>query len=1008
MKSLILVFPRIFNRLRVLLVSLVLATMAISPLASADCVSPPSDLVSWWQGERNALDFFGGNHGHFVNDASTAGGINGDALSFDGSGDLVIISNAPNLQLQSLTIEGWVKRSSPTVASSGSGNVGVIFGYGNGGYIFYMDGSGSLYFGKLGEFAVVSSVITVSDTNYHHVAVTRTGETAVFYVDGVASVAPPYNPLFEFNTDAAIGARSDNFDNSFFGRIDELCIYSRALSEFEIQSIFLAGGEGKCQPAIAPQIISHPADVAVETGGSTTLMVQAMGATPLSYQWLLDGNNLHGATNTSLSLYGISPASVGGYSVLVTNTYGSTMSTTGVLSLLPTPPCTAWPTGMVSWWRGESNAFDHFGINNGYPTGNVAYAPGRVGAGFSMDGLGDMILVANQPSLRLQNLTIETWVRRGSSTVASFGSGGNAVLFGYGNGGYISYLDGSGRVFFGRLGSVAVQSAWQIADTKPHHLAVTKSNTVVTFYLDGTNISSVSYGQSFVFNTPVGMGARPDNLDNSFLGVIDEMTIYNRGLSTAEIQALHLAGVSGKCAIPLPPSVTAQPTNRTVKAGETVSFIAGVSGTPPFALQWLRNDTTLDGATNVSLTFTNVQPSQAGSYQLRLTNELGTAQSANAALKVIVVSAYGNGVPLTNSSYAFNGLVAIQLQNAYTGGPMFYTLDGSQPTFASTPYSGSFVVSNNIVLRALGYRADFLESGELDPITILLPPAYPLTVSSSGGGSVNVSPSSGPYISNTLITVTGTPAAGWQFMQWLGDATGNTPIIGVTMNRPKTVHAVFGTILNTTAAGGGMVQLSPSGGVYPYGATVQLTAIPNTGNQFALWGNAASGNVNPLSFTMTNANPTVSSLFAPVAGGQVALTLAPVGAGQVIANPRANAYSTGTSVTITATPSAGQSFLGWGGDATGDQNPLSVTMNQSKLIYANFTAKPRLIGEPLPEGFRISLSGDFFAVYQLESSTNLTVWDTLAALTNTIGTVQYTDPTSVNGPQRYYRALRLP
>ena len=46
---------------------------------------------------------------------------------------------------------------------------------------------------------------------------TKLGTTVVFYVDGVAYLAPPYNTTYNFATPAAIGARGDTLANSFLG-----------------------------------------------------------------------------------------------------------------------------------------------------------------------------------------------------------------------------------------------------------------------------------------------------------------------------------------------------------------------------------------------------------------------------------------------------------------------------------------------------------------------------------------------------------------------------------------------------------------------------------------------------------------------------------------------------------------------------------------------------------------------------------------------------------------------
>jgi len=159
-----------------------------------------------------------------------------------------------------------------------------------------------------------------------------------------------------------------------------------------------------------------------------------------------------------------------------------------------------------------------------------------------------------------------------------------------------------------------------------------------------------------------------------------------------------------------------------------------------------------------------------------------------------------------------------------------------------------------------------------------------------------------------VVTATATASNGWAFLEWRGDAAGTTPTVLLTVNRSQSLEAVFGTTLGTTVAGGGSVQVYPNLAFYPYGMVARLVAIPQAGNYFGVWGNAASGNVNPLYFTVSNANPTVSCLFAALGTGQHALTVIPDGFGHVTVNPRANTYSTGAGVTLTAVPDSDQQF----------------------------------------------------------------------------------------------------
>jgi len=66
------------------------------------------------------------------------------------------------------------------------------------------------------------------------------------------------------------------------------------------------------------------------------------------------------------------------------------------------------------------------------------------------------------------------------------------------------------------------------------------------------------------------------------------------------------------------------------------------------------------------------------------------------------------------------------------------------------------------------------------------------------------------------------------------------------------------------------------------------------------------------------------------------LAVTPVGSGTVAKSPDQPSYDYGASVQLTATPSTGWHFVGWGGDASGGTNPLSVTMDADKAITATF------------------------------------------------------------------------
>jgi hypothetical protein len=1063
------------------------------------CTPAPANLVSWWRAEGDATDAVGANNGS-ANGVNYLIGETGQAFSFDGSTTYIDLGNPASLQLQNFTIEAWIQRYSSSSISLIAPN-GEILCYGSGGYGLGMWSDGRVYLTRA-EFDNISVYAGLTDTNsFHHVAVTKSGTSVIIYVDGVSYPASSaYTSTFTFTTPIAIGADGDNHTAPFYGAIDELAVYSRALSAAEIKALYQAGAGGKCLTG-GPVITLQPVDSSFDVASNGTFTVAASGTLPLSYQWSFNGTNLPWATNYSLTLTNVQPLNAGQYSVVVSNlsgsvtsyaanltvvtlppsistqpasqtTYssrsasfsvtvsgtppfsyqwlfnsnslsgatspiltlsnlqtnqsgvyavvvsnsaGTVTSSNAILNVFPLPQCVTAPSNLVSWWQGEGNAWDAYGGINGTAS-NVTYAAAKVGQGFILNGSNAFVNLGNPLSLQLQNFTIEAWIRRFSSTSTSLINQNGEILC-YGSGGYGLGIWNTGNLYLTKADSDNVQVGTGLTDTNGfHHVAVSKLGTNVSFYLDGVYYPAPSsYNSTFTFTAPVAIGCDADTHYAAFYGAIDEVSVYSRALSSNEIQGIYNAGVVGKCPIMISPAIVQQPTNLTTVPSNNVSLGANVVGSPLLNFQWLLNGAAVPGATNSSLTFSNIQPSSAGIYSLLVTNTFGSVTSFPASVKVVLVTVLGNGLTLTNSTNSFSTSVSIQLRNFYSGGYIFYTLDGSIPTPFSAVYSGPLVLSNNAVIRTLAFSVDFLQYAYSDPLTVQIVPSYTLTKSTAGGGTISANPAStsNSYLSGTLVTLTATPSTGWTFLGWAGDLGGTNATNSLVMTGNKSVQAVFGTTVTNSAGGGGSVVFDPPGTVFPYGFNLQASAVPQAGNVFVLWGNAAVGNTNPLSFTVTNPNPEISALFTTVSSGDVALTVVPVGRGRVSVSPRANEYSSGTAVTITATPDAGKSFLGWSGNAAGSQNPMSVVMNQSKVIYANFGTNNSLVltlvsGLQNSQGVELDLNGEIGTHYRLDGTTDLVNWTPLFNLTNDVGTLHYIDYSASNQNKKFYRSVILP
>ncbi|MDH7446902.1 InlB B-repeat-containing protein [Aquimarina sp. 2201CG14-23] len=211
-----------------------------------------------------------------------------------------------------------------------------------------------------------------------------------------------------------------------------------------------------------------------------------------------------------------------------------------------------------------------------------------------------------------------------------------------------------------------------------------------------------------------------------------------------------------------------------------------------------------------------------------------------------------------------------------------------------------------------------------------------LTVNSMNGTvTTNPNPTNGTYDDGTLVTLTATPDPGYQFDGWSDDATGTSNPLQLTMDADKTVTAMFSQIqrtltINTTGNG----SVTPvTGTAFNDGTIATLTATPATGWQFDGWSGDATGSTNPLMLTM-DADKTVTATFSQV---QYALVVNTTGNGNVTLSPDGGTYTNGEVVTITAVADQNWQFDGWSGDASGNTNPLQVTISGNTNITATFS-----------------------------------------------------------------------
>ena len=235
--------------------SALLAVIAIGLCNSvlAQPVPLPDGAVAWWTGNDNALDIVGGNDGTLLNGATYAPGKVGNAFSFDGNDDFVLVPDNASLNPTSqLTLETWV------LITDDSGEVGDIISKDGESFdrqYLLAVGTGS---GKFRPHVGVPSGFRNFDGNtsfelnqWYHVAMTYDSAFLKLYVNGVADGSQAVTgPMITTSEAVRIGggAPAGTAQIHFRGLIDEVGVYNRALSADEIKNIFEADSFGKMLP----------------------------------------------------------------------------------------------------------------------------------------------------------------------------------------------------------------------------------------------------------------------------------------------------------------------------------------------------------------------------------------------------------------------------------------------------------------------------------------------------------------------------------------------------------------------------------------------------------------------------------------------------------------------------------------------------------------------------------------------------------------------------------------
>lgn len=429
------------------------------------------------------------------------------------------------------------------------------------------------------------------------------------------------------------------------------------------------------QPAITA--LQGFASRSIYPTGTLHMAVSATGG-GLKYQWYRNGTAIPSATASTYHVAGITAANSGSYYVSVTNSVGATnTSIAPVVITVPTVPAGSYEAAVVAsgpeaWWRLDEVSgtimYDAVGRHDGTYTNASGGALPTMGVNGALKtnlnkaafftGAGGVGVVPHSPVWNTEPFSVELWVRTTNSTgtgidvpvSSASADGGWGWAADLGESDWLGVILTSSGYSRSPLFSYPEYQSGIVTGLWTHLVITYDGNTdyAYEYTINGNGaFHTWGFANGLPFNTVAplivgSLGSGTASLiysGNSFIGEVDEVAVYTRVMSQAEIQA-HIAARGG-IDVTLP-AFPVQPLSQTVTVGKTVTFSAELSGFPAPALQWFKGAVAISLATNSSLTLSNVALADAGNYSLRATNIVGTNFSATATLTVLPVTAYAN------------------------------------------------------------------------------------------------------------------------------------------------------------------------------------------------------------------------------------------------------------------------------------------------------------------------------------------------------------------------------
>lgn len=395
--------------------------------------------------------------------------------------------------------------------------------------------------------------------------------------------------------------------------------------------------------------------------------------------------------------------------------------------------CAAAPAGLAAWWRFDGTGKDSISGTDLVTSGGPAFVAGKVGQALRFDGVDDRARASASAALNVgtnEGFSIETWVNPQSVTlqplvvwspVGNIG-GAHFWLGGYGAGSiYANVVDVNGGQHSWRSDTgLVVVNEWQHVG-----MSYDKPSGLLRFYRNGEKVTEYALG-SFtpLTGSDVRIGYNEVGHEH-FVGALDELSIYRRILSDAEMRSIYDAGAAGKCSVtsPPPPVAVTFDLSRDFSASSnptgawSYGYLASLDG--PFMRLTFAKDFTSENGVPLSAwqVSDNLAPGVARVMGNRTAVSEGGAFTAPPGTVWIAPGNDGSPglfgvirftVPVGSSGlYRIESTVRSNFDGPVSGDSDFHVLDNGHEVFGRFLLPNSGVGYSNTLALAAGETIDF-------------------------------------------------------------------------------------------------------------------------------------------------------------------------------------------------------------------------------------------------------------------------------------------------------------